>query len=207
MSFQAYQNYKSTAVNEADPVRLVALLYEGAVRNCLLALAALRGEPAPALPGSPAGVGSNAAAAAALARQSAGREAGRPAVEEAHNAILKAYSIVAELAATLDTENGGEIALQLERLYDYILHLLREADMSKGEKPLLEAKGLLEELARTWQEAFPAGMGSVPEELRGRVGHKRRESLPPGGLEEPADGGFDSAEAVPAGPAALDLTG
>ncbi len=214
---QAYQNYRSTAVNQADPVRLVGLLYDGALRNCLLAQAALRGEPAPqaGAGGSQSASSSGNAAAAAAARLSAAREPGRPAYEEAHNAILKAYAIVAELAATLDNENGGEIALQLERLYDYILHLLREADMSKSERPLREAQGLLEGLSRTWNEAFPAGLASVPEELRGRVGHKRRESLSPGGAAAIGDepGHIDSpgvnagAEEEEALAGALDLTG
>lgn len=234
MSAQAYQHYKSTTVAQADPVRLVALLYEGALRNCQLALAALRGEAiAPsAVPGSGGltaqltgpvqpGAAQQAAGGPAAAASASAEERGRPAYEAAHNAILKAYAIIAELTATLDTENGGSIAVQLEQLYDYILHLLREADMSKSERPLVEAQELIAGLSRTWAEAFPAGLASVPEEMRGRVGHKRRESqLGDGGIEEPAltlatapptalPPGVEGAAADPGVPAnlALDLTG
>ena len=56
--------------------------------------------------------------------------------EKAHNSIMRAYAIIAELLATLNKEGGGEIAKQLEQCYDYMLHLLKEADINKTEEPL-----------------------------------------------------------------------
>ena len=75
-------------------------------------------------------------------------------VEDAHNAILRAYAIVAELMATLDRERGGEIAANLERSYEFILSHLRSADATKDDKPLKEVEDLLVPLAETWESAF-----------------------------------------------------
>lgn len=207
MSTAAYQQYKSTTVQQADPIRLVSLLYEGAIKHCALAEAALRGEDVPAaLQSSPAAGG-----LPQLGAQ-------RPSFEAAHNSILRVYAIVSELTATLDTQNGGAIAADLERLYDYILHLLREADLAKDSRLLVEARGLLGQLLQTWQQAFPAGLASVPEEFRGRIGPKRAESSLDTSLTSEGQGeaeneslpnvtGHESPAAVPAGLSGLDLTG
>jgi flagellar protein FliS len=75
-------------------------------------------------------------------------------VEDAHNTILRAYAIVAELMATLDKERGGEIATNLERCYEFMLSHLRSADAVKDDKLLYEVESLLVPLAETWEAAF-----------------------------------------------------
>jgi len=76
--------------------------------------------------------------------------------ESAHNNILRVYAIIAELMATLDFSNGGEIAVKLEQCYEFILHLLKEADIKKERQPLDQVLGVLEPLLVTWKEAFSA---------------------------------------------------
>ena len=44
---------------------------------------------------------------------------------------MRAYAIIAELMATLNFDDGGEIAIQLEQCYDYMLFLLKEANIGK----------------------------------------------------------------------------
>lgn len=75
-------------------------------------------------------------------------------VEDAHNTILRAYAIVAELMATLDKERGGDIAANLERSYDFILNHLKQADVTKDDRILSEVENLLVPLADTWEQAF-----------------------------------------------------
>jgi flagellar protein FliS len=67
--------------------------------------------------------------------------------------ILKASSIIAEgLRASIDTEHGGEIAVRLSALYDYMNLRLQFANI-KGDKLILaEVRGLLEELRSAWSE-------------------------------------------------------
>ena len=120
MAADLSQQYRENTVAQADPLRLVSLMYEGATRFVRRAKkAALDGE-----------------------------------VEGAHNNIQRAYAVVAELMATLDFKSGGEIAAGLERCYEYVLHLLKEADITKDPRHLDEVINMLEQFEQTWSEAF-----------------------------------------------------
>ena len=74
--------------------------------------------------------------------------------EAAHNNIMRCYAIIAELMATLNFEDGGEIAVQLERCYDYMLFLLKEANISKDKANINKVLTLVEPLQKAWSEAF-----------------------------------------------------
>lgn len=65
-------------------------------------------------------------------------------------AVTKAFSLVAELAASLDRERGGAIAERLAQLYDYIERRLMEANFAQADQPLAEVLGLLATLAEAW---------------------------------------------------------
>ncbi|MEA2639272.1 MAG: flagellar secretion chaperone FliS [Chloroflexota bacterium] len=82
-------------------------------------------------------------------------------VEGAHEAFLRAQSIVLELAGTLDLD-AGELALQLLGLYDYTHRLLVQANLHKDVAPAQEAVGLLRELLSAWQ-ALADGTSSPSE--------------------------------------------
>lgn len=73
--------------------------------------------------------------------------------EQAHNNILRAYAIIAELQATLDLQQGGSIAANLERCYDYVLGELKEADVAKSSAPLENCLRVIEPLLSVWREA------------------------------------------------------
>ncbi|MFP4372316.1 MAG: flagellar export chaperone FliS [Halanaerobium sp.] len=73
-------------------------------------------------------------------------------IEESHKNIIKAQDIILELQNTLDKENGGEIAVQLESLYDFIYRELIQANLNKNTKYLDNVIPLIEELFVTYKE-------------------------------------------------------
>lgn len=81
-------------------------------------------------------------------------------IEKINNGILRAQDVIAELTLSLDMEKGGEIANNLERLYDFMINHLSGANVRKTVKPLKEVRELLSELKEAWQkvaEKEPAG--------------------------------------------------
>jgi flagellar protein FliS len=70
------------------------------------------------------------------------------------NFISKAQAIVAELMNTLNHEVGGEIALNLERLYIYVINEYVEANIHNSPKALENAIKILTMLRGTWSEAI-----------------------------------------------------
>lgn len=77
-------------------------------------------------------------------------EAGR--VAERGLAISKALAIVGELHGSLDFEQGGEIAANLSRLYDFVSDQLLTANLRGRPQPLAEAIRVLEALCSAWIE-------------------------------------------------------
>lgn len=68
------------------------------------------------------------------------------------NAIALASQIIVELQTTLDAERGGEIAVNLARVYDYVQEQLAEANAQQTAEPLEVSLRLLETLYEGWQE-------------------------------------------------------
>lgn len=67
--------------------------------------------------------------------------------------ITRASELLNELALGLDHSVGGELSRNLVELYDYIQHLLQQANFHQTEAPLVEAQNLLRTLADAWQRA------------------------------------------------------
>ena len=66
-------------------------------------------------------------------------------------AISHAISIINDgLRASLNKKVGGEIALSLDALYEYMCNRLLEANLKNDLGVLTEIKGLLEELRGAW---------------------------------------------------------
>lgn len=68
--------------------------------------------------------------------------------------INKAIAIVSEFRNTLDHEIGGEIAANLDALYEYMLRELVKANAQNDLKPLRVVEGLLSDLRDTWKQAI-----------------------------------------------------
>jgi len=72
--------------------------------------------------------------------------------ERADYALVKAQRIVAELISSLDMEKGGEIAVNLHRLYTFVWERLLHANLRKAVGPLQEAKTVWKELQSLWEQ-------------------------------------------------------
>lgn len=83
---------------------------------------------------------------------------GRGEVAEKGRQISLAISIVEALRASLDHERGGEIAQNLDALYDYMGRRLLKANMTNEPALLDEVSELLEAISEGWN--------AIPEELR-----------------------------------------
>ena len=71
--------------------------------------------------------------------------------------ISWAISIIEGMRSSLDMEAGGDIASNLNDLYDYMERRLVEANMRNDVKILDEVIGLLREIKAGW-DAIPAAM-------------------------------------------------
>ena len=67
-------------------------------------------------------------------------------IENVHNCLVKTKNIVTELMATLNMDNGGDIAKILQSLYSYMFSQLIEANMEKKTEPVVVVIDLLKEL-------------------------------------------------------------
>jgi len=72
--------------------------------------------------------------------------------------IGQSIAIVSGLKSSLDKEAGGEIATNLDNLYEYIEHRLLTANLKNDVSILDEVSKLLHEVKAGWQ--------SIPAELR-----------------------------------------
>jgi flagellar protein FliS len=86
------------------------------------------------------------------------------AILERSREISRASELLNELALSLDHTVGGELSRNLAELYDYIQHLLQEANFKQVEPPLAEAQDLLHTLFEAWQLAesrLPTSLSSA----------------------------------------------
>jgi flagellar protein FliS len=80
-------------------------------------------------------------------------------------AIGQAIAIIDGLRTSLDLEAGGEIALNLDSLYDYMERRLTEANIHNDPAMLEEVAGLLNEIRAGWQ-AIPQEFRNAPQQLK-----------------------------------------
>ena len=85
-------------------------------------------------------------------------------IEEKGKALSKAIQILDNgLRASLDREAGGEIARNLDALYEYMSSRLLTANLQNDVNILQEVHGLLVDLRDTWKQIadVPAGGASI----------------------------------------------
>ena len=71
-------------------------------------------------------------------------------------AINRCVDILSGLQASLDHEQGGEIAANLESLYDYMQRRLFRASTDNDIHALLEVRDLLDTLRSAWRAIEPS---------------------------------------------------
>ncbi len=64
----------------------------------------------------------------------------------------RAQEIIMELLGALDHDKGGEVALNLERIYQFTLSQMSEAGIKKDPDALIEVRDVLEPLYEAWDE-------------------------------------------------------
>ena len=108
-----WQSYRQVATRTASPGQLVLMLYDGVIRF--------------------------------LERAKAGFQLDDPVEFNTtiNNNILRAQDIIRELDCSLNSEQGGHLAVELHRLYDYFDRVLLEANLRK------DATGINEVIQRT----------------------------------------------------------
>lgn len=67
--------------------------------------------------------------------------------------ILKVQDIINELSVTLNHDVGGNVSRELERLYNFMIEQLTEANIKNDPKPLETVLKLLETLHEGWVAA------------------------------------------------------
>jgi flagellar protein FliS len=92
--------------------------------------------------------------------------------------LSKSQAIISELMLTLDFEKGGEIAKELDTLYDFMLFYLTEANIEKNVSKIQKVIDLLATITSAYREVIEgevkvsskdsadvSGEGSVEEKL------------------------------------------
>ncbi|MET4162986.1 flagellar protein FliS [Marinobacterium sp. MBR-111] len=66
--------------------------------------------------------------------------------------LNKACEIIVNLKGSLDFEKGGEVAENLDGLYDYMIRALMEANRNNDIAKVKEVSGLVAEIAEGWSQ-------------------------------------------------------
>ena len=122
----AISSYRETRVKTASQGQLIIMLYEAAVKYLDGALEL-------------------------LALNTGGTK--NPAnIEKISNSILKVQEIITELTASLDFEQGGDIARNLFSLYTWFNRELLEANIHQDVRRITSVRNQIYELKSAWAE-------------------------------------------------------
>lgn len=115
-----FDRYVEADVLSAGPVKLVRILYWGALE------------------------------AVGEARSAPTRTDDASAIGERSRQILKARQIVQELSSSLDHRQGGDLSRRLAELYAHVGRRLLDANIQETDAPLAEAEAILTTLSEAW---------------------------------------------------------
>lgn len=117
-----WKSYQQVATQTAPPGQLVLMLYEGAIRFLDKALAGFNLD-------DPAEFN-----------------------QTISNNVLRAQDIIFELNVTLNITEGGELAMTLRSLYDYMSRKLMDGNLKKDEAPIRDVLGRIAVLRDAWAQ-------------------------------------------------------
>ncbi len=75
-------------------------------------------------------------------------------IESVHRNLIRAQEIIAELRSSLKIDIGGELVLNIDRIYEYIYYLLVQGNLKKNITPIRESIEHMKNMRDTWKEAF-----------------------------------------------------
>ncbi len=113
-----YMNYQKVQVTTSDRVKLVVMLYDGAISFLKTAIKYLEKNDM----------------------------AGKGVY------IAKAQDIIDELNNSLNIKEGGEIAVNLRKIYNFLYFYLVKANLSKNKSMIEESISILSTLREAWDE-------------------------------------------------------
>lgn len=70
--------------------------------------------------------------------------------------IARAIDIVIELKSTLDVEKGGDVAAELDRLYQFVLDQLLDANLQSDPSKLQAAREIIVTIHEAWVQIAPS---------------------------------------------------
>jgi flagellar protein FliS len=82
-------------------------------------------------------------------------------IQAAHTNLVRTQAIITELSQTLDLERGGDIAANLQAIYEYLNRRLIEANLRKDRSIAREVQGLLRELLSAWEQVARQAAANV----------------------------------------------
>lgn len=115
-------SYRSVSVDTASPGKLILMLFDGALRFLHTAEDGFR------------------------------QSDPRVRQETIHNNITKAQNIILELQRCLNVRDGGDFAVNMFRLYDFMLARLIEANTKKNPEGVRVVIELMGEIRGAWDE-------------------------------------------------------
>lgn len=83
-------------------------------------------------------------------------------VEGRHTHMIKAQRIISSLDAALDMKKGGEVAVNLHRVYLYMYQQLVEANLRDQAEPIVEVISMLRDLRESWQAIDDQAVQQAP---------------------------------------------
>jgi flagellar protein FliS len=83
----------------------------------------------------------------------------RSDIQGRNNSLNKAVQIVGGLRSFLDKDKGGELAQNLEQLYEYVELKLFEANVKNDAARIEECVGLIREVKTGWDEIRDEAVG------------------------------------------------
>jgi flagellar secretion chaperone FliS len=86
------------------------------------------------------------------ALQEAQQHIGKRNIAGRSQCVNKSVALISELQACLNFEEGAEIAVSLNRLYNYMKQRIFSGNVEQSAEPLAEVAGLLENLRGAWQQ-------------------------------------------------------
>ncbi len=95
--------------------------------------------------------------------EEAKRQLEKGRVQNVHNNLIRAQDIIAELRGALNM-SAGEIARNLDRIYEYFQHLLIMANIRKDTAPIDECIRMMGEMRDTWRDLFEMAAKEEPHQ-------------------------------------------